>query len=79
MTDNARWAAALDGLTRIAFDPSESCRRQRLAQAALDEATRGSGAAAPMQIAASGPVTLGSHRGGSAMASDALYDGWGSE
>lgn len=38
--ENARWQAALDGLERIAHDPTETEARRRKAQNALGEMTR---------------------------------------
>lgn len=78
MAENVDWNQLMTELWRIAEDDTETGTRRRLARNAFRDATRGSGAAAAhaMTKAPAGHATVGNHRGGYSLASDANYGGY---
>lgn len=70
-----RWAAAYEGVARVAFDPNETRRRRRIAQRAL--ASLSSAHDALHTYPPVGARNRGFY-GGDALHADATYEGWGS-
>jgi hypothetical protein len=77
MMDNVSYQQLRDELLRIAQDVEETPRRRRIARNALEESSRGSGAAAARtpSSAAPGHHTSGNHRGGYFLQAEMEYTG----
>lgn len=74
----SKWQQAIDGLTVIATDPTETSHRRAKAERALWAASRGSIMPASHTIEPLAPPVVGNHSGGQAMATYLDYEGvWG--
>jgi hypothetical protein len=75
--DNGAYQEALTALMNIAYDEEETPRRRRIAREAIEESSRGSGAAAAHtpSKAVPGHRTVGNHRGGYFLAANIDYEG----